>query len=111
MKYSGEMMTNSNSGQTLYRKARKLIPGGTQLLSKRPEMFAPDVWPAYYSHAKGCRLWDLDDNEYIDMSIMGIGANILGYADPDVDDAVVNAIRQGSSSSLNCPEEVELAEY
>jgi len=104
------MMTNSNSGQTLYRKARKLIPGGTQLLSKRPEMFAPDVWPAYYSHAKGCRLWDLDDNEYIDMSIMGIGANILGYADPDVDDAVVNAIRQGSSSSLNCPEEVELAE-
>lgn len=97
-------------GQELYRKAKKLIPGGTQLLSKRPEMFAPDIWPAYYSQAKGCRVWDLDDNEYIDMSIMGIGANILGYADDDVDQAVIEAIKKGNSSSLNCPEEVELAE-
>ena len=68
-------------GQKLYKKAKKLIPGGTQLLSKRPEMFAPDIWPAYYSKAKGCRVWDLDYNEYIDMSIMGIGANIIGYAE------------------------------
>ena len=97
-------------GQTLYKRARQLIPGGTQLLSKRPEMFAPDVWPAYYSKAKGCRVWDLDGNEYIDMSIMGIGANILGYADADVDNAVINAIKNGNSSSLNCPEEVDLAE-
>lgn len=97
-------------GQLLYKKAKKMIPGGTQLLSKRPEMFAPEIWPAYYKKAKGCRVWDLDDNEYIDMSIMGIGANILGYADDDVDNAVINAIKCGSSSSLNCPEEVELAE-
>jgi glutamate-1-semialdehyde aminotransferase len=97
-------------GQELYKKAKSLIPGGTQLLSKRPEMFAPDVWPAYYKKAKGCRVWDLDDNEYIDMSIMGIGANILGYADDDVDNAVIEAIKNGNSSSLNCPEEVELAE-
>lgn len=97
-------------GQELHKKAKRLIPGGTQLLSKRPEMFAPDVWPAYYSKAKGCRVWDLDDNEYIDMSIMGIGANILGYADDDVDQAVMEAIKKGNSSSLNCPEEVELAE-
>jgi glutamate-1-semialdehyde aminotransferase len=97
-------------GQELYKKAKSLIPGGTQLLSKRPEMFAPDIWPAYYKRAKGCRVWDLDNNEYIDMSIMGIGANILGYADDDVDNAVINAIKNGSSSSLNCPEEVELAE-
>jgi len=73
-------------------------------------MFAPDVWPAYYSKAKGCRVWDMDGNEYIDMSIMGIGANILGYADDDVDNAVREAIEKGISSSLNCPEEVELAE-
>ena len=97
-------------GQELYKKAKSLIPGGTQLLSKRPEMFAPDVWPAYYKKAKGCRVWDLDGNEYIDMSIMGIGANILGYADDDVDNAVREAIKNGNSSSLNCPEEVELAE-
>ena len=108
------MKKNNNallgSGQILYNRAKKLIPGGTQLLSKRPEMFAPDVWPAYYSKAKGCNVWDLDGGKFIDMSIMGIGANILGYADKDVDGAVIKVIKNGSSSTLNCSEEVELAE-
>lgn len=94
----------------LQEKAKKLIPGLTQLLSKRPDMFAPGVWPGYYSKAKGAEVWDLDGNHYIDMSISGIGANVLGYADPDVDQAVKAAIDRGSSSSLNCSEEVELAE-
>ena len=62
-------------GQDLYRKAKKLIPGGTMLLSKRPEMFLPDHWPSYFSKAKGCNVWDLDGNKLIDMSIMGIGTN------------------------------------
>ena len=73
-------------------------------------MFAPDIWPAYYSKAKGCRVWDLDGREYIDMSIMAVGACILGYADEDVDAAVIDSIYKGVNSSLNCPEEVELAE-
>lgn len=94
----------------MQERARKLIPGKTQLLSKRPEMFAPGVWPGYYQKAKGQCIWDLDGNEYLDFSIGGIGANILGYADDDVDNAVVEAIRNGSSSSLCCREEIELAE-
>ncbi len=98
------------NGQQLYQRTRQIIPGGTQLLSKRPEMFAPEIWPAYYSRAKGARVWDLDGNEYTDMSIMSVGACILGYADDEVDDAVIGAIRQGVASTLNCPEEVELAE-
>ena len=96
--------------QDLYKKAKKLIPGGTQLLSKRPEMFLPDFWTAYYEKAKGCRVWDLDGNKYTDMSYMGIGASILGYADKDVDSAVKTAVNKGSMCTLNCPEEVELAE-
>ena len=100
----------SGKGVALYRQALNLIPGGTQLLSKRPEMFAPDVWPSYFSKAKGCKVWDLDGREFIDMSIMGVGACILGYADDEVDDAVITAIRKGVSSTLNAPEEVELAE-
>ena len=100
----------NSKGPKLYNKAKTLIPGGTQLLSKRPEMFAPDIWPAYYSKAKGCRVWDLDGREFIDMSIMAVGACILGYADEDVDAAVVESIHKGVNSSLNCPEEVELAE-
>ena len=94
----------------MQERAKQRIPGMTQLLSKRPDMFSLGVWPGYYSRAKGVEVWDLDGNCYIDMSIGGIGANILGYADPDVDAAVIDAIRQGVSSSLNCPEEVELAD-
>lgn len=107
--YSLDELKNSR-GVALYHHAKTMIPGGTQLLSKRPEMFAPDVWPAYYSKAKGYRVWDLDGREFIDMSIMAVGACILGYADEEVDDAVVAALRNGVNSSLNCPEEVQLAE-
>ncbi|MDH3892463.1 MAG: aminotransferase class III-fold pyridoxal phosphate-dependent enzyme [candidate division Zixibacteria bacterium] len=94
----------------LQKKAGKLIPGLSQLLSKRPDQFAPDVWPGYFSKAAGVEVWDLDGNCYVDMSIGGIGANVLGYADPDVDAAVHKAVDSGSSSSLNCPEDVQLAE-
>ncbi len=97
-------------GQELYIKAKKLIPGGTMLLSKRPEMFLPEKWPSYFSKAKGCEVWDLDGEKYVDMSIMGIGTNTLGYGHPEVDEAVQNTIKSGNMSTLNCPEEVYLAE-
>ncbi len=97
-------------GQELYEKAKKIIPGGTQLLSKRPEMFLPEKWPAYYSRAKGCRVWDLDGNEYTDMSYMGVGANVMGYANDEIDAAACEAIRNGGMCTLNAPEEVAVAE-
>ena len=97
-------------GQELYKKAKTLIPGGTMLLSKRPEMFLPENWPSYFSKAKGCEVWDLDKKKYIDMCIMGIGTNTLGYGNDEVDNAVVETARKGNMSTLNCPEEVELAE-
>lgn len=96
-------------GQKLYKEAKKIIPGGTQLLSKRPEMFLPELWPAYYSKAKGCKVWDLDGKEYIDVSYMGIGANVLGYADDEVDKAAIEAIENGGMCTLNAPEEVYVA--
>lgn len=102
---------NANGkGQELYRKAKSIIPGGGQLLSKRPEKFLPELWPAYYSKAKGCRVWDLDGNEYRDFSYMGIGACTLGYCDDDVDAAVLQAVKNGTMTTLMVPEEVELAE-
>ncbi len=100
----------NTTGQKLYIKAKTRIPGGTQLLSKRPEMFLPEQWPSYYRKAKGTEVWDLDGNKFIDMSISGVGACILGYADPDVDAAVKKAIDLGTICTLNCPEEVELAD-
>ena len=101
---------NISKSLKMQERAKKLIPGMTQLLSKRPDMFSAGIWPGYFSNAQGVYVWDLDGNKYIDMSISGIGANVLGYADPDVDTAVKNAVANGTSCSLNCPEEVELAE-
>jgi glutamate-1-semialdehyde 2,1-aminomutase len=73
-------------------------------------MYLPELWPAYYSRARGVEVWDMDGNRYVDMSYNGIGACVLGAADPDVDAAVRAAIDAGSMSTLNAPEEVELAE-
>lgn len=98
------------TGQKLWKRAKQVIPGGNMLLSKRAEMFLPEQWPAYFSKSKGCKVWDLDGNEYTDMSIMGIGTNILGYGHPEVDNAVRRTIDAGNMSTLNCPEEVYLAE-
>ena len=99
-----------SSGQKLWKRARNVIPGGNMLLSKRAEMFLPEKWPAYFSRAKGCQVWDLDGREYIDMSLMGVGTNVLGYGHPEVDEAVRGVVATGNMSTLNCPEEVYLAE-
>ena len=69
-----------NLGQKFWRRAQNVIPGGNMLLSKRPEMFAPNLWPAYYSKAKGCHVWDLENQKFLDMSLMSVGTNILGYS-------------------------------
>lgn len=97
-------------GQSLYSRARQRIPGATQLFGKRAELYLPEHWPAYSSKAKGCHLWDLDGNEYRDFTMCGIGACVLGYADPDVNAAVSTALESGNMTTLNCPEEVELAD-
>lgn len=106
---SNVKLTKEGKGQLLYKEAMKIIPGGCQLLSKRPEKFVPELWPAYYSKAKGCKVWDLDGNDYLDFSTMGIGACTIGYADDEINEAVKNCIENGSMSSLMAPEEVELA--
>lgn len=99
-----------SEGMKLWRRAKSVIPGGNMLLSKRSEMFLPDHWPSYFSRAKGCKVWDLEGKELIDMSIMGIGTNLLGYGNKEVDEVVLNTIHSGNMSTLNCPEEVWLAE-
>lgn len=96
--------------QDQYRKARALIPGGTQLFSKRPELFAPDQWPAYYEEARGCEILDTQGRRFVDMSSGGILACLLGYADPDVNRAVLRRVRMGNMSTLQSYDEVELAE-
>ena len=98
------------SGQKLWERAKRVIPGGNMLLSKRAEMLLPEKWPAYFSRTNGCKVWDLDGLPLIDMSLMGVGTNILGYNCPTVDAAVIKIVQSGNLSTLNCPEEVYLAE-
>jgi glutamate-1-semialdehyde 2,1-aminomutase len=98
------------NGLKLWKRAKRVIPGGNMLLTKRPEMFLPEQWPTYFHKAKGCKVWDLDGNEYIDMSIMGDGTNTLGYGNSEVDAAVRRMVDMGNMSTLNCQEEVYLAE-
>ncbi|MBI5655063.1 aminotransferase class III-fold pyridoxal phosphate-dependent enzyme [Candidatus Uhrbacteria bacterium] len=102
--------TGLSKSLALWKRAKERIPGGSQLLSKRSEMFLPDQWPSFYQKAKGVEVWDLDGKKYIDMSLMGVGSCILGYADEDVNRAVSSAVEQGSMCTLNAPEEVELAD-
>ena len=106
----GLLPATTHDTRERYAHAKQHIPGGTQLLSKRPEMLAPDQWPAYHREARGCEIWDLDGRRYYDMSIHGIGACLLGYADPDVSRAVRRRVALGSWSTLNPPEEVALAD-
>ena len=93
----------------LYERAMELIPGATQLISRRPNRVAFGVSPVYAARAQGARFWDVDGFEYIDW-ISGIGSIILGYADPVVDEAVREQISTGTVYSVNHELEVELAE-
>ena len=98
-----------NKGQKLWQKAIKIIPGGNGLLSKRPDRYLPKFWPTYFSKSKGINVWDLDNNKYQDMAQMGMGTCILGYANNHIDTKVKKIINKGISSTLNCPEEFDLA--
>ena len=68
--------------------AKKNIAGGNMLLSKRPEQYLPEIWPSHYEKSYGCRIVSSDKKNYYDLGLMGVGTNILGYSNKDVDKAV-----------------------
>nr|UZH23222.1 MxcL [myxobacterium MSr12020] len=90
---------------TLLAEARRLIPGVTQSLMKRPEMFALGSFPVYLERGEGALVRDVDGNEYIDY-ISGLGANTLGHNHP----AVVNTIRERLNRGVlhSLPTEIEV---
>lgn len=92
----------------LWREAEQLIPGGSQTNSKRPSAYAFGKYPIFASRAEGCRIWDVDGNEYVDY-VNGLGPITLGYRYPAVDDAIRAQLEQGIVSGLLWPAEVEAA--
>ena len=102
---------NKKNPKKLQIYAKKLIPGISQLFGKRPEMHLPGGnWPTYYSKAKGVQLWGLDNKKFLDFTMVGAGGCVLGYSDKDINKTAIKALKSGSLTTLNVPEEVELAE-
>ena len=90
-------------------RARQVVPGASQTLSKGPSMFVEGAYPVFLERGLGCRVWDVDGNEYVDY-ILGLASITLGYAYPAVNEAVVRQLERGSIFSLPHPLEVEVAE-
>ena len=103
------MSHNVAKSQELFQQARELIAGQTQLLSRHPTLHAFGVSPIYAERAGGCRFWDVDGNEYVDMC-GGTGVVYLGYCHPAVDAAAIEQIRKGIAYAVNSPLEIEFAE-
>lgn len=99
-----------NIGNIFWKRAKKVIPSGNSLLSKHPNLYLPELWPTYYKKAKGCFVYSLDNKKYIDICMMGVGTNILGYSYEPVDNVVKKIINTGNMSTLNPPEEIYLSE-
>ena len=99
-----------NKGQKIWKYAKGIIAGGNSMISKNPELYPSKNWPVYFSRTKGCYVWDIEGNKFIDLATMGIGTNILGYNNKFVDKAVLRVINQGNISTLNSTEEIDLAE-
>ena len=97
-------------GQKMWRRAKNIIPGGTMLFSKNPDLFLPKKWPSYFNKAKDCYIWDLENKKYLDMSFMGVGTNVLGYANSNIDKQVIKSIKNSNMSTLNSNYEIFLAE-
>jgi glutamate-1-semialdehyde 2,1-aminomutase len=92
-----------------YLRAMGIIPAATQTLAKGPGQYVKGIAPKYLKKGKGARVWDVDDNEYLDFN-MGIGPISLGYCYDTVDKAILDQLENGITFSLMHPLEVELAE-
>tara|TARA_B110000503_G_scaffold137015_1_gene220455 strand:- start:306 stop:2342 length:2037 start_codon:yes stop_codon:yes gene_type:complete len=99
-----------STGQKVWKRAQKIIPGGTMLFSKNPDLFLPEKWPAYFSKSRGYKIWDLDENCFADLSFMGVGTNTLGYSNSKIEKKVLKTIKNGNMTTLNSLEEIQLAE-
>lgn len=91
-------------------RAERVIPLGSQTFSKSKTQYPYGVSPYFATHGQGCRLWDLDGNEYLDC-VMGLAAVTLGYNDAGVNAAVVEQLGKGTIFSLASPLEAEVAEH
>ncbi len=94
-----------NKNKQLWKIALNKIPSGNSFLSKNPSRYKSVNWPEYFMKSKGSIIWDLNGSKFYDFTFMGVGTNILGYANSRIDDEVIKKLKKGNMSTLNCPEE------
>jgi glutamate-1-semialdehyde aminotransferase len=90
-------------------RAEKTIPLGSQTFSKSRTQYPVGISPLFISKAKGCQVWDVDGNRYIDL-VSSLASVTLGYGDPRVDGAVRKQLKKGVTFSLPGILEAEVAE-
>ena len=102
-------MRSYTKTNALLERELKVSPLAAQTYSKSYRYFCAGNAPAYIDHGKGCYLWDVDGNKFIDF-MCALGPITVGYNEPSVNKAVIDQVKKGSSFSLQSPVEVELAE-
>jgi glutamate-1-semialdehyde 2,1-aminomutase len=102
-------MRTFSQSEALLARAQKVIPLASQTFSKSRTQFPVGVSPLFLERGDGCRVWDVDGNEYIDY-ISSLCAITLGYQDPDVTNAVRAQLDSGVILSLPHRLETEVAE-
>ncbi len=95
------------SSRNWLARAERVIPGAHHLSGRA--LTTPARSPMYIAHGRGCRITDVDGNEYIDF-LMAFGAFLVGYADPEIDAAARDEQRMGPLLSMNRPQHVLFAE-
>jgi len=101
-------VTVSSSARALQQRAHELIPGGAHTYAKGDDQY-PETAPPFVARGKGCHVWDVDGNEYIEYG-MGLRSVALGHAFPRVVDAVRKELANGTNFTRPSPLEVEAAE-
>ncbi len=102
------MSIRYDKSEQMLHEALEVIPLGSQTFSKSKVQFPYGAAPFFVTKGNGSKIWDVDDNEYVDF-VNGLLAVMLGYNDPDVNKAVQNQLQQGVSFSMPHPIEVQVA--
>ena len=102
-------MRRFTKSEAWYERAQRVIPMGTQTMSKHPGQWVRNAHPLYLQRGKGAHVWDVDGNEWVDYP-MALGPVLLGYAEPVVDEAIRRQLDDGITFTLMHPLEVEVAE-
>lgn len=102
------LISNFNLSKELQGKSHSLIPGGAHTYAKGDDQY-PLLAPGFIARGKGCHVWDVDGNEYIEYG-MGLRAVTLGHAFEPVNEAAYEAMQQGINFTRPAPLEIECAE-